>query len=358
MNGRPARTGPVTLVTGCVVLGLVGSLVGLSVLGAVGQEQDAGPVGLVTGLKPELVPPEYVQWIERAGDLCPEVSEPLVAAQIEAESDWDPDAVSPAHAEGLSQFIPGTWATWGVDAAGEDGTPEPDGVADPFTPGDAIMTQARYDCWLADEVRGMDIGGDLTRLMLAAYNAGPGAVEQSGGIPPYPETQGYVTKIITLMTKYSGVEAAGTAGPAGPVAADGSFGNKVVANARRWLGTPYSWGGGGPEGPSRGFAQGAGTVGFDCSSLVQNAVYHASGGGLLLPRVSQLQVRSGKAVARDDLRPGDVIGFQLNGSYDHIGVYIGGRQFIHAPKTGDVVKISSLDEPYYAGKPQKVRRFG
>ncbi|MES4886061.1 NlpC/P60 family protein [Streptomyces sp. NPDC000349] len=330
-------------------MGLVGSLVGLSVLGAVSREQDVKPVGLVTALKPGRIPPEHVNWIERAGSLCPEVSAPLVAAQIEAESGWDPTAVSHAQAQGLSQFIPSTWATWGVDAAGKDGSPEPDGVADPFTPGDAIMSQARYDCWLADTVSEMNIGGDPTRLMLAAYNAGPGAVERANGIPPFPETQSYVTKIITAMTRYTGTEAA---------AADNSFGARVVANARKWLGTPYSWGGGGPEGPSRGFAQGANTVGFDCSSLVQNAVYHAAGGGVLLPRVSQLQVTSGEAVSRDAMRPGDVIGFQLGSSYDHIGIYIGGGQFIHAPKTGDVVKISDLDEPYYAGKPQKVRRFG
>ncbi|MFJ8751493.1 NlpC/P60 family protein [Streptomyces sp. NPDC102441] len=351
MNGGSGRASPSALAAGCVVLGLVGigSLLGLSVLGAAGKEQEAEPVGLVTELTADRIPPEFVEWIERAGSLCPEVSAPLVAAQIEAESGWSPTAVSPARAEGLSQFIPGTWATWGVDAAGADGSPEPDGVADPFTPGDAIMTQARYDCWLADKVRDMNVGGDLTRLMLAAYNAGPGAVAEYDGVPPYPETQSYVTRIIASMTGYSGAE---------PSEAGDSFGDQVVANAKKWLGTPYAWGGGGPEGPGRGFAQGADTVGFDCSSLVQNAVYHASGGSLLLPRVSQLQVMSGKAVSRDDLRPGDVIGFQLNGSYDHIGIYIGRRQFIHAPKTGDVVKISNLDEPYYAGKSQKVRRFG
>ncbi|WP_329473052.1 bifunctional lytic transglycosylase/C40 family peptidase [Streptomyces sp. NBC_01723] len=349
MNGHPGRVRSAALATGSVVLGLVGSLVGLSVLGAVGREQGVEPVGLVTGLKPGRIPPEHVHWIERAGSLCPEVSAPLLAAQIEAESGWDPTAVSHAQAEGLSQFIPSTWATWGVDAAGKDGSPEPDGVADPFTPGDAIMSQARYDCWLADRVSEMNIGGDPTRLILAAYNAGPGAVERANGIPPIPETQSYVIKIITSMTRYTGTE---------PAAADGSFGARVVDNARKWLGTPYSWGGGGPEGPGRGFAQGANTVGFDCSSLVQNAVYHAAGGSVLLPRVSQLQVKSGEAVSRDAMRPGDVIGFQLGGSYDHIGIYIGGGQFIHAPKTGDVVKISDLAEPYYAGKPQKVRRFG
>ncbi|MFF2941875.1 NlpC/P60 family protein [Streptomyces niveus] len=346
------------LVTGFAVLGLVTSLVGLSVLGAAEPEEDVvEPVGLVTELSPGQIPPEYVTWIEQAGGLCPEVSAPLVAAQIEAESGWDPTAVSHANAQGLSQFIPGTWATWGVDAAGKDGSAEPDGVADPFTPGDAIMTQARYDCYLADTIRDMGIEGDLTRLMLAGYNAGPGAVQQSGGVPGIPETQGYVTKIISLMSKFTGNSGGGGGGDETAVD-DDSFGGRVVAGAKKWLGTPYSWGGGGPEGPGRGFAQGANTVGFDCSSLVQNAVYHASGGATLLPRVSQVQVTVGEPVSREDIRPGDVVGFQLGSSYDHIGIYIGQGQFIHSPKTGDVVKISNLDEPYYAGKPQQIRRFG
>ncbi|MFF0728734.1 NlpC/P60 family protein [Streptomyces sp. NPDC004134] len=340
---------PAALLTGCAVVGLVCFLLGLSVLGAVGREQDAAPAGFETGLDTARVPAAYVRWIERAGSLCPEVGAPLLAAQIEAESGWSPDAVSPADAQGLSQFLPGTWATWGVDAAGRDGSAEPDGIADPFTPGDAIMTQARYDCWLADEVRALDLDQDPTRLMLAAYNAGPGAVEAYGGIPPYPETQSYVTAIITSMSRYTASE---------PAAPGGPFGDRVVAAAEKWLGTPYSWGGGGPEGPGRGFAQGAGTVGFDCSSLVQYAVYHASGGRVVPPRVSQMQVTAGRAVAREDMRPGDVIGFRLGGSYDHIGIYIGRGQFIHAPRTGDVVRISSLAEPHYAGKPQKVRRFG
>ncbi len=337
------------LVAGCAVLGLLGSLVGLSVLGAAERQEDAAPVGFATTLDSKRVPAEFAPWIERAARQCTEVSAPLLAAQIQAESGWDPTVVSPAQAQGLSQFIPGTWATWGVDAAGKDGGAEPDGVADPFTPGDAIMTQARYDCWLAGKVKEMDLGGDPARLMLAAYNAGPGAVQDYGGVPPYPETQAYVTRIITSMADFTG---------GGPAESGGAFGGRVVAHARKWLGTPYAWGGGGPEGPGRGFAQGANTVGFDCSSLVQYAVYHASNGETLPPRVSQLQVTAGEAVARDEMRPGDVIGFSLNGSYDHIGIYLGQGQFIHAPSTGDVVRINSLDEPYYADKPQKVRRFG
>ncbi|MFJ2833057.1 NlpC/P60 family protein [Streptomyces sp. NPDC087263] len=349
MTGHTAQARSTLLVTGCSVLALIGSLVGLSVLGSVDQEQAAAPAGFATTLDAKGVPAQYVTWIERAGRQCEEVSAPLVAAQIKAESNWDPTAVSPADAQGLSQFVPGTWATWGVDAASRDGGPQPDGVADPFTPGDAIMTQARYDCWLADKVKAMGAQGDPTRLMLAAYNAGPGSVQQYGGVPPYPETQAYVARIIESMADFTGAQ---------PAEQGGAFGDRVVAAAEKWLGTPYSWGGGGPEGPGRGFAQGANTIGFDCSSLVQYAVYQASGGELLLPRVSSLQVGAGKAVARDDMRPGDVIGFKLNGSYDHIGIYLGHGQFIHAPKTGDVVRISNLDDPYYTSKSQKVRRFG
>jgi cell wall-associated NlpC family hydrolase len=350
MDGRTTQASSAMLVTGCAVLALVASLVGLSVLGATGNEQSHGaqPVGFADTLDAARVPSKYVAWIERAGRTCADVGAPLVAAQIKQESGWNPDALSPVGAQGLSQFMPGTWKTWGVDAAGKDGSSQPDGVADPFTPGDAIMTQARYDCWLAEKV-GRTKGGDPTRLMLAAYNAGPDAVERFGGVPPYPETQAYVAAITASMAEYTGGE---------PAEGGGEFGEAVVAAAKRWLGTPYSWGGGGPEGPGRGFAQGANTVGFDCSSLVQYAVYQASGGRLILPRVSQRQVTAGQAVARDDMRPGDVIGFNLDGSFDHIGIYIGNGQFIHAPRTGDVVKISSLEEPYYAGKAQKVRRFG
>ncbi|WBB58524.1 NlpC/P60 family protein [Streptomyces sp. WMMC500] len=351
MSGDTARARSALLLAGGAVLGLLGSVVGLSVVGgAVERREDSAPVGFATALDAGRVPDEFVPWIERAGRQCAEVSAPLLAAQIQAESGWNPDAVSPASAQGLSQFIPGTWETWGVDAAGKDGSPRPDGVADPFTPGDAIMTQARYDCWLAGKVEDLGLGGDTTRLLLAAYNAGPGAVEEYGGVPPYPETQAYVATIIESMADFTGGAPAEEDG--------GAFGDRVVAHAKEWLGTPYSWGGGGPEGPSRGFAQGADTVGFDCSSFVQYAVYHASGGRVLLPRVSQLQVTEGVPVPREDMRPGDVIGFNQHGSYDHIGIYLGGGQLIHAPKTGDVVKISDLDEPYYDGMPQIVRRFG
>jgi cell wall-associated NlpC family hydrolase len=123
-------------------------------------------------------------------------------------------------------------------------------------------------------------------------------------------------------------------------------------------GIPYSWGGGSIYGPTYGFAQGARTRGFDCSSLVMYAVYHGSGGKIVLPRTSQQQATKGKEISRDRIQPGDVIAFQLAAGYDHIGIYIGNDTFVHAPKTGDVVKESRLSDSYYSSRKITIRRFG
>lgn len=325
----------------------------LVLIGGTDEQGDDGINGAgAQTLDTHRVPPDYLEWVSRAGAVCADVSAPLVAAQIEAESNWNPRATSPVGAKGMSQFMPGTWQTWGVDSAGKNGQAKPDGVADPFTPGDAIMTQARYDCWLARKVKSYRIPGDTVRLMLAAYNAGPDAVRSFRGVPPYPETQAYVSRILTLKEKYSKAEAGTGEGEAT------TFGLRVAAYAKKWLGTPYSWGGGSVEGP--GYGTDGRTRGFDCSALVQYAVYHASAGRLTLPRVSQSQATEGQAVKPADIAVGDVIAFALNGAgdWDHIGIYVGGGQFIHAPKTGDVVKISQLNDDFYRSKPKTIRRLG
>jgi cell wall-associated NlpC family hydrolase len=86
----------------------------------------------------------------------------------------------------------------------------------------------------------------------------------------------------------------------------------------------------------------ASTSGFDCSGLV---VYAYGQMGVSLPHSSYALWNAGVFVSQDQLEPGDLVFFDGLG---HVGIYIGGGQFIHAPHTGDVVKISSLDESWYA----------
>ena len=123
----------------------------------------------------------YVPWLEQAGVLCPQVSASLLAAQIEVESGWDPDAVSSAGAEGISQFMPATWPSW-------DEPPAVAGPDSPFVPADAIMAQGRYDCALAQLVAPLTGGGatSVTDLLLAAYNAGPASRPRRRRGPSHP----------------------------------------------------------------------------------------------------------------------------------------------------------------------------
>lgn len=120
------------------------------------------------------------------------------------------------------------------------------------------------------------------------------------------------------------------------------IGRGIAQAAGKYLGTPYSWGGGGPGGPSRGFAQGANTVGFDCSSLVQ---YAYSKFGINVPRVTYDQYRAGFAVEPGKAQAGDLVFFNPGAQGPgHVGIYLGNGNFLHAPQTGDVVKVSKLSD--------------
>jgi soluble lytic murein transglycosylase-like protein len=137
------------------------------------------------------IPPQYAALVERAAGFCPELTVPLVGAQIQTESQWDPNAVSPRGAQGIAQFMPATWREFGADHSGN-------GQADPFDPADAIPSLGSMMCRHIAEIRREGIAGDPVDLGLAAYNAGISAVKQYGGIPPYPETGAYIAKVRQL----------------------------------------------------------------------------------------------------------------------------------------------------------------
>jgi murein DD-endopeptidase MepM/ murein hydrolase activator NlpD len=170
------------------------------------QAADAG-VGAPDRLRPGTVPAAYQDLVVRAAQTCPGITAPLLAAQLEQESGWNPNAVSPVGAQGLSQFMPGTWIGEGVDGDG-------DGVRDPFDPADAIASQASFMCKLFAATADGSLTGDPIDLALAGYNAGLGAVQRYNGVPPYAETQGYIVQIRNLMAKYA--DPAASAPGAGP----------------------------------------------------------------------------------------------------------------------------------------------
>lgn len=126
---------------------------------------------------PSFVPAQFRAPLLRSG-LRWNVSPALLAAQLEAESGFNPSAVSPAGAEGIAQFIPSTAASYGLD--------------DPFDPVAAIDAQAHL---MSELLRRFG----SVRLALAAYNAGPGAVGACNCVPGYPETIAYVARILALL---------------------------------------------------------------------------------------------------------------------------------------------------------------
>jgi cell wall-associated NlpC family hydrolase len=115
--------------------------------------------------------------------------------------------------------------------------------------------------------------------------------------------------------------------PEGSLVAPANTHGGVVGIAMRYLGVPYVWGGASPSG-------------FDCSGLV---MYVFAQIGVSLPHSSYALYGMGTPVSMSQLQPGDLVFFA---GVSHMGIYIGGGQFIHAPHTGDVVKISSLSGYY------------
>ena len=285
--------------------------------------------GTVTG-----VPDQYQQYVWQAGQLCDVLTPSVIAAQADHESahTWDPTITSPAGATGISQFMPATWAIHGKDGDG-------DGRADITNGADSIISQGHYMCDLAEQIKAWKadgiVSGDLLDLTLAAYNAGPGAVKEYGGIPPYEETHGYVVSIRAAIEQFQTV---------GPAPAVGNGDGSTLSQARSHLGTPYVWGG-------------ATSAGVDCSGLIV-LTFQELGQPFVNARSAHELINSSQvtSIARSDLAPGDMIGFSYQGTdyIHHIGFYAGTDNeghpiMLHAPDAGGVVEEVRLDTPYWQG---------
>jgi cell wall-associated NlpC family hydrolase len=126
--------------------------------------------------------------------------------------------------------------------------------------------------------------------------------------------------------------------PPAPISAGETLAQAAVAQ----LGSPYRYGGSTPEG-------------FDCSGLVLHVHGRA---GIEVPRTAAQQFRAARPVDITDLAPGDLVFFRTQRrGVDHVGVYVGQGQFVHAPRRARPVSLERLDDPYYMPRFAGAGRF-
>jgi len=160
-----------------------------------------------------------------------------------------------------------------------------------------------------------------------------------------------IIRIFTLAITVLWLVSACASNPASPgatsrgssgAAVRDNVGQQAAAIALDQVGVPYRYGGSSPDG-------------FDCSGLVQ---YSYSRAGKRVPRTTGQLWSATNTVGRRDLRVGDLLFFNVGGKMSHVGLYLGGQRFVHAPSSGRTVAVASLDSPYYktafarAGRPR------
>lgn len=114
---------------------------------------------------------------------------------------------------------------------------------------------------------------------------------------------------------------------------------QAIAIGKSLIGTPYSWGGGTINGAGYGTGQDSRVKGFDCSSFVQY-VYNKI--GVRLPRTSRQQVAASRKISAADARAGDLVYYGSGSGVHHIGIYLGGGQYLYAPQSGERIKTGSI----------------
>jgi hypothetical protein len=282
-------------------------------------------------LKPGSVPERFVKWITLAGQICEGISAPLLAAQIQAESDFNEQATSKfVGATGSSQFMPYTWQTWGKKVDENGKAIGPGGSGDPRNVADATMAQGHMMCADFETIKGLiasgRVKGDPVALTIAAYNAGLGAILNAGGMPSggdySTQTQPYVQKIMNAARDFDG-----GGGQLAPQASGGGY-TQAVDFALAQKGKPYVWGATGPDS-------------YDCSGLTM-AAYKAA--GMQLPRTTYEQIKLGTEVPLAQAQPGDLVfsNFSGPGTPEHVALYIGNNQVMEAQDEGVPLLVSPM----------------
>ncbi|MGA8007936.1 MAG: C40 family peptidase [Thiomonas sp.] len=118
----------------------------------------------------------------------------------------------------------------------------------------------------------------------------------------------------------------------------------LVVNAMSFLGVKYRYGGDSAR------------SGFDCSGFVRYVYQETL--GTVLPHNAAQQAREGERISENQLKPGDLVFFNtLRRAFSHVGIYIGNGQFIHAPRTGQTIRVENLDAPYWSKRFDGARRI-
>jgi len=119
--------------------------------------------------------------------------------------------------------------------------------------------------------------------------------------------------------------------------------NLMVQIAKNAIGTPYKWGGNNPQ------------QGFDCSGLM--TYIHKNALGIRIPRTAAKQRNNSRTISYAQLQPGDMLFFKTGRKTNHVGIYVGNREFIHAPSGGKPVRVSTMDSSYWYNKFVKFGTF-
>lgn len=254
----------------------------------------------------------------------------------------------------------GTQIVYDTDQGTLDGDPAYDRAVGPFQ----LLPATWREVWseLGRSGPGNPQNFYDAALVAGVYLCGDGydltqRAQLSAAIFRYNHSQQYVNQVLAWVDTYTAL------GKQSPSQGGGQDRQRIIAAAQAQLGVPYSWGGGGTNGPGYGTcdggATGCQTKGFDCSGLTQYAYAQA---GIAIPRVAQDQydqapVKLPASAGLADVQPGDLVFFAYDtsnpdaytGNIHHVGIYLGGGMMINSPHTDSQVREEAVWLSEFAG---------